>query len=101
MCFSLHAEILGKVHVFYDTIHEVTVHLNMKHKLYWFVYKEELPTIFQNNETQSEEVTCIFLTAKLRLKNVRLTFPILIYEFVVSSFRCIWFHKGGPVGLRN
>ena len=29
----------------------------MKHKLYRFVYKQELPTIFHNNETQSEEVT--------------------------------------------
>ena len=73
----------------------------MKHKLYRFVYKQELPTIFQNNETQSEGVTYIFLTAKLRLKSVRLTFPILTYEFAVSSFRCIWFHKGDPVRLRN
>lgn len=70
----------------------------MKNNLSWFVYIEELPTIFQNNETQSEEVTYISLTAKLRLKNVRLTFPILTYEFVVSSFRCIWFHRGGPAG---
>lgn len=73
----------------------------MKNNLSWFVYIEELPTIFQNNETQSEEVTYISLTAKLRLKNVPLTFPILTYEFVVSSFRCIWFHRGGPVRLRN